>query len=242
MVFLLLDKIPILAHFRSVDSKLISASLSPKLAPREYKFTSKQGRDRRAKLLAAGLELLREKRPEQVSFADVCQKAEIPRPSAYHFFPNIQAIFLGIRLLHAENTIAEATKAGEKSYSTWMDYLSQLIDVGVEVTFDEPAFAQLIYDYPADYPEARGVGKGLDARLSRLALQGMDTRFILPDWPEREEVFGIALAIVDSIFRLSFRQKGKITDWMKTEAKKAAIAYLKSYLPEFAPSRNSEST
>lgn len=88
--------------------KLVDASLSPDLASRPFKFTSKQGRNRRTQLLTIALEFLREKSPEEISFADICKEANIPRPSAYHFFPNVEAIFHGIRLLHSESLIEKS--------------------------------------------------------------------------------------------------------------------------------------
>lgn len=77
-----------------MDTKLVDASLLPELALRLFKFTSKQGRTRRATPLVSALELLREKAPGEITLAMVCKRAEIPRPSAYHFFPYIEAIFL----------------------------------------------------------------------------------------------------------------------------------------------------
>ncbi len=220
-----------------MNSKLLDASLAPELATRPFKFTSRQGRDRRARLLAAARELLRENPPEAVSFADVCQKAEIPRPSAYHFFPDIKAIFLGLRLLHAESVIEAGLQLQEETFATWPQYLFRLVDVGVKATTDEPAFPPLLYGSGPNFSETREIGRSTDARLARLALDGMDRRFVLPVWPERDRVFAVGFAVIDSILRLSFRTEGAITEWMVAEAKRAALAYLRGYLPEFCPAR-----
>ena len=215
----------------------MDASLAPELAPRKFKFTSKPGRDRRTRILAAARELLQQKSPDEVSFADVCQKADIPRPSAYHFFPNIQAIFQGLRLLHAETLIQTAISIEEETFRTWEEYLRRLIDVGVEVTVSDAAFPQLIYGYGPDFAETREIRKNLDNRLARLALLGMEQRFVLPEWDKREEVFAVTFAIVDSILRLSFRTRGELAADLIEESKRAATAYLQSYIPAFCPAR-----
>ncbi|MEQ8351474.1 MAG: TetR family transcriptional regulator [Leptospiraceae bacterium] len=220
-----------------MDSRLTDASLAPELGPRKFKFTSRQGRDRRARLLGAARELLREASPENISFADVCQKAEIPRPSAYHFFPNIQAIFHGLRLLHAETLVERALVLQSRDFDNWRDYLDALVDTALQVTQSDAAYPALIYGYGLDFLETREIGRDLDSRLAGLALQGMKNKFTLPDIANLEEIFGIALAIIDSIFRQSFRRKGKISPEMVMEAKRAATSYLKLYIPEFIPAR-----
>ncbi|MCB1168998.1 MAG: TetR family transcriptional regulator [Leptospiraceae bacterium] len=220
-----------------MDSRLEDASLAPELGPRKFKFTSRQGRDRRTRLLGATRELLRERSPESISFADVCQKAEIPRPSAYHFFSNIQALFQGLRLLHAETLIQRTTELEHRSFPAWPDYLEALVDTAREVTLSDPAYPALIYGYGLDFAETREIGRDLDGRLARLALAGMQDRFQLPDMAGLEGICSIALSIIDSIFRHSYRRKGQITDAMALEAKRAAVAYLKLYIPELCPPR-----
>ncbi|HBS04085.1 MAG TPA: TetR/AcrR family transcriptional regulator [Leptospiraceae bacterium] len=220
-----------------MDSRLNDASLAPELGPRKFKFTSRQGRDRRARLLGAARELLRENSPESISFADVCQKADIPRPSAYHFFPNIQAIFHGLRLLHAETLVEQALKLQNQEFSSWRNYLDALVDTALQVTLSDEAYPALIYGYGLDFVETREIGRDLDSRLAGLALQGMKQKFTLPDLANLQEIFGIALAIIDSIFRQSFRRLGQISPDMVQEAKRAATAYIKLYIPEFTPPR-----
>ena len=223
-----------------MDSRLNDASLAPELGPRKFKFTSRQGRDRRARLLGAARELLRETSPENISFADVCQKAEIPRPSAYHFFPNIQAIFHGLRLLHAETLMDRALELQDRQFDHWRNYLDALVDTARQVTLSDDAYPALIYGYGLDFVETREIGRDLDSRLAGLALQGMKQKFTLPDLPNLHEIFGIALAIIDSIFRQSFRRQGSISDEMAQEAKRAAAAYIQLYIPEFSPPRKRE--
>ncbi|MDF3820438.1 TetR/AcrR family transcriptional regulator, partial [Leptospira sp. 96542] len=216
---------------RTMD-RLLDASLSPDLASRPFKFTSKQGRNRRSQLLTITLGLLREKSPDEISFADICKQAKIPRPSAYHFFPNIEAIFHGIRLLHSEILIEKSLSLKNETFVTWKDYLERLIDVAVEVTNKEIAFPRLIYGYRMSNPEMRLVGQELDAKLANLATVGLMERFVLPRLKDGEQIFAVSFSIADSLLKLSYRTFGDFTPWMVTEAKKATISYLKNYLPD----------
>ncbi|TGL75656.1 TetR/AcrR family transcriptional regulator [Leptospira jelokensis] len=212
--------------------KLVDASLSPDLASRPFKFTSKQGRNRRAQLLSIAFELLREKNPEEISFADICKKAKIPRPSAYHFFPNVEAIFHGIRLLHSEGVVEKLIALKNESFQTWKEYIEKSIDVAVEVTNSEIAFPRLIYGYRMSNPEMRLVGQELDAKLANLTKEGLVQKFQLNDLNALDQVFGVAISIADSLLKLSYRTYGDFTPWMVGEAKKATISYLLNYFPE----------
>lgn len=220
-----------------MDTRLVDASLTPELAPRRFKFTSRQGRDRRTRLLVAARELLREYAPEQVTFADVCKRAQIPRPSAYHFFPNVEAIFLGIRLLHAETLVQTMNAMGHEPCPSWQDYVGRMIATGVEVTQDEPAFTRLIYGHSAVNAAMHQLSQDLDARMAGMLREGLEERFILPQWDTADDVFAVAFAVVDSLLKLSYRRWGKITPWMIEEAKSAATGYLRKYLPETCPAR-----
>lgn len=221
-----------------MNERFDESALATDLVPGKFKFTSQQGRTRRLQLLAAARELLEQRQPEDVSFADVCERAGIPRASAYHFFPNIQSVFLGLRLVHAHAMLDAVQNLPPVPGESWRDYFFRLVDKGFEVMRSEPAATKLIYGGLGGMLEAQQLGRELDARLARITLEGMASRFQLPEWPEREAIVAIAFTILDSIFRLSYRRHGAITAWMVEEAKRAAIAYLRNYLPEYLPARS----
>ncbi len=213
-----------------MDTKLVDASLLPGLAPRPFKFTSKQGRTRRAILLSSALELLREKAPEDITLAMVCERAEIPRPSAYHFFPNIEAIFLGIRMLHGEMMIEKAAELQKGDFACWQAYIEQVIAAAVDVTKSEPAFTRLIYGYGAMLSGARELGQNIDRRMARTSLEGLRSHFGIKPFEGDEEVASIALAVGDSVLRYSYRTYDDLTEPMVQEAQRAVVAYLSTYL------------
>ena len=214
-----------------MDTKLLDTSLLPELAPRPYKFTSKQGRSRRALLLTSALELLREKTPEDITLAMVCERAGIPRPSAYHFFPNIEAIFLGIRLLHGENAIEQVNTLNEEKFDCWQDYIERFITIVVNVTNSEPAFPRLTYGYGSTLIGAREIGRDIDTRLAHVSLSGLHQHFDIPNFEREEEILCIALALGDAVLRLCYRIHGELQENMVQETKCAVISYLANYLP-----------
>lgn len=215
----------------------MSRALAKELVPGKVRFTSGPGRARRQKLLEAARELLAERQPNEISYADVCERAQIPRPSAYHFFPSIQAIFVGLRLLQAGELVEAITNIDAEEFETWPQYFRQIVDKGAMALSADPAGTKLIYGILDGYSEVRQLGQDVDARLAEAAMQVFAARFQIPEWEERDRTFAIAFTIVDSVFKLSFRREGEISAVMIEEAKRAAISYLRNYLPEFLPRR-----
>jgi AcrR family transcriptional regulator len=225
-----------------MDELIRHASLVPELSPRNVKYTSEQGRSRRILLLVATRELLRDVPPEAVTFAMVCARADIPRASAYHFFPNIQALFFGLRLVHAETLLGAIVAVDVDGFDSWPAYVLSLIEVGAEVTQKDPGLMRLIYGAPGNVKEAQSLGKVLDAKIATNVAANLRRRFRAPTWDGSEGVFAIAFAIIDAVFRLSFRQHGEITDAMVREAGRAATAYLSGYIPAHLPPAPSSDT
>jgi AcrR family transcriptional regulator len=105
----------------AMNDLAVSAAFATELVPGKVKFTSQQGRQRRLRLLNAAKDLLCERAADDISLADVCHRAGIPRASAYHFFPNIQSVFLGLRVLHAHALLnaVQAVSARRSSTPVW---------------------------------------------------------------------------------------------------------------------------
>ncbi|EQA46745.1 transcriptional regulator, TetR family [Leptospira broomii serovar Hurstbridge str. 5399] len=197
--------------------------------------TSPQGRKRRAALVQALRELLREHPPESLTFAKICEHADIPRASAYHFFPNMGALYLGLRLVHAELVAERLSQVDTSQFESWQDYVYFLAAEAIAIVREDPAMMRVVYGVRNE--ETMHIGKELDSKIASIALRQVMDRFALPSWPDAARKVGIAVALIDSVFRYSFREQGEITDEMVREAGRAAVAYLRCYLPEYVESR-----
>ncbi|PJZ85861.1 TetR/AcrR family transcriptional regulator [Leptospira harrisiae] len=186
---------------------------------------------RPAILVQALRELLRIESPESITYAKVCERANIPRASAYHFFPNMGALYLGLRLVHSELVSERLAKVNTSVFATWQDYVYFLAKEAAAVVCEDQALMRVVYGVRNE--ETKFIGKALDETISQLALSQVQERFVLPEWPEALRKVGIAVSIIDSVFRFSFREGGEITEEMVNEAGRAAVAYLRSYLPEY---------
>ncbi|TGN10249.1 TetR/AcrR family transcriptional regulator [Leptospira ilyithenensis] len=212
-----------------------SKQISSKSPASGLKSEGPLGVGRRAVLIQALRELLREEAPESLTFAKICERADIPRASAYHFFPNMGALYLGLRLLHAELVAARLSRVDTSQFESWQDYVYFLAGEAIAVLREDSAMMRVVYGVRNE--ETMLIGKELDSKIASIALKQVMDRFALPFWPDAPRKVGIAVALIDSVFRFSFREQGTITDEIVREAGRAAVAYLRCYLPEYVDSK-----
>ena len=76
------------------------------------------------KLLDAAHTLIEEKGVEEFSLADVARKAGVATGSAYHFFPNVEAIFIALVERYDREFVKIVSKPIEVTgVETWQDVL-----------------------------------------------------------------------------------------------------------------------
>lgn len=221
-----------------IEDVLVDSELAKKLVPNKFKFTSQQGRVRRQKLLAVAKKLSATHAINDITLAAVCEEAGIPRASAYHFFPNIEAIFLALRFLNAIEILEMLEIVDIGNYDRWQGYLTALIDECVEIFHNDETKAKLIYDTNTPDFEGDGFGEDVDHQIVNLIYKRLSERYELPSFNDIQDTLLIAYGIVNAIFTLSFRRHQNITDEYIQEANTAFIAYLRCYLPEKLPRKN----
>ncbi|WP_201574294.1 TetR/AcrR family transcriptional regulator [Psychrobacter sp. H8-1] len=222
-----------------VDDKmediLVDSELAKKLVPNKFKFTSQQGRARRQKLLMGAKKLSETKAINDITLADVCEEAGIPRASAYHFFPNIEAIFLALRFLNAIEILEILATVEIEDYDRWQGYLTAIIERSVGIFYDDSTKAKLIYDTNTPDFEGDSFGEDIDLQIVELVYERLTQRYELPNFGDVKDMLMVTFSIINGIFTLSYRRYEEITDKYLQEATIAAIAYLRCYLPENLP-------
>ncbi len=221
-----------MVEYDKIDDVLVNSELAKQLVPNKFKFTSHQGRIRRQKLLMGAKKLSETKAINDITLADVCVEADIPRASAYHFFPNIEAVFLALRFLNATEMLELLEEVDITNYNRWQGYLTGIIDRVVQALEEDPTKAKLIYS--ANTPDFEGeiYGKNIDYQVAKLVEKGLASQYEMAGYAGIEQVALIAYSIIQAIFTLSYRQHQRITEYYQQEAITACIAYVRSYLPE----------
>ncbi len=218
-----------------IEDILVDSELAKKLVPNKFKFTSQQGRVRRQKLLMGAKKLSETQPINDITLAAVCEEAGIPRASAYHFFPNIEAIFLALRFLNAIEILEILETVETENYDRWQGYLTALIERSLNIFHEDHTKAKLIYDTNTPDFEGDSFGEDMDHQIAHLVYKRLSERYEMPKFEDIEDVFLVTYSIINGIFTLSYRLHKNITDKYLQEAVTASIAYLRCYLPEKLP-------
>ncbi len=215
-----------------IDDLLVNSELAKRLVPNKFKFTSQQGRIRRQKLLIGARELSKTKPICEITLADICQEADIPRASAYHFFPNVDSIFLALRFLNAIELLEGIKEVNISNYDRWQAYLTGMVDKIVTLLNDDPTKAKLVYEANTPDFEGEDYGKKIEYQVVKIFYDNLSNQYHIIDYDKIKSITLIAYSIINAIFTVSYRQHGQITEYYRQEAITACIAYLRSYLPE----------
>ncbi len=189
-----------------------------------------RGMKRREQLKAATRELLIEMDISEVTFADIAQRANVPKSSAYHFYANIDAIYAEVAVDYSAELLSILSVLPDyDDIAQWQDIVDILIERSIVFYEHEKAARQLIISGKTS-PAIKQKDRSNDLILSAKIYYILDSFFELPQINNHSDIFHIWVEIVDVIFTLSQMKYGFITTSMANEAKRAAKAYLGTYL------------
>ncbi|WP_165398980.1 TetR/AcrR family transcriptional regulator [Shewanella maritima] len=212
-----------------------------KVTTRKRKSSSQaRGDVRRSILVNAGKELLATKPVEQLSLADVAKASDIPIGSVYHFFPKVNNLLAEISK-QFEQQIMEAVfqPFSLKPEDNWQAIIRACVDRAVALYKENRAYEQLLIGgkTPA---EIKFSDRENDEEIGRSVMEALNEHFVMMPFANQEKVFFHTVEIIDLMFMLSVNKHNEITDYMAEEAKRAAIAYLRCYMPEYLPKKADE--
>ena len=190
-----------------------------------------RGRARFTQLLDTTETLLAEKADAEVTLAMIAERAGVPLPSVYHFFPNRNAIFVELARRYHENLAELSRTEIDPAPERWQDFVLIRQTRGRDYLNAHPAALRLF------------MGAGVSVEVRTLDLRGntslavrraaeFRTRFDCTGLDALEEWLAISFGLMDGIWAISYAAYGQITDYYLNEAWRASVAYLRTYLPE----------
>ncbi|SON49696.1 TetR/AcrR family transcriptional regulator [Vibrio tapetis] len=196
-----------------------------------------RGVKRRELLKAAVRQLLTENDISDVTFADIAKEANIPKSSAYHFYANIDEIYTEVAIQYGELLLEELSKIPtEDEVNTWHDIVDILVTRAIHFYQTQTPARQLFISGKTSASIKQKDRKN-DEEIAIAIFTILDHFFHLPSFDRQSDIFFIWVEIVDTIFTISQMKYGIITKGMESEAKRAAKAYLGTYLPIDTPLR-----
>jgi AcrR family transcriptional regulator len=197
----------------------------------------KRGLERLQLLLDVTADLLTEAVGEDISLAQIADRAGVPLASVYHFFPNRNAAFVALAQRYHQVLGASARAPIDPVPATWQDYIANRQRHGAAYLNANPAALRLFMGAAVSV-EVRNTDLWGNAELARLRTAYLRSVFEMPNIPDLENRVAVSIALVDGIWALSYSQHRMITPEYLAESIRSAVAYLRCYLPEvLAPRR-----
>lgn len=183
-------------------------------------------------LLDAADTLLGQNSPDDIGLYQIAEAAGVPPASVYHFFPTKEAAFVALVQRYIEG-FAEIGKQPIECarLHSWQDLMAIDHQRARNYYNCHPAALKLLYGGFGGL-ESRKIDYEYVSFLAELTYPRYDRVFHMPYISEPAKLFHISLAILDSIWSLSFLKHGTITDDYADEALAACIAYCRLFLPD----------
>lgn len=190
-----------------------------------------RGKERFMHLLDVTEALLAEHPDSDVTLAMIAERAAVPLPSVYHFFPNRNAIFVELsRRFHEELAALSRTDIVPPP-QRWQDLVLTRQTRGRDYLNGRPAALRLFMGAGVS-AEVRTLDLRGNSSLARLRAQEFRHRFECTGLDGLEDWLAVSFGLMDGIWTISYAEHGQITDRYLRESWRASVAYLRTYLPE----------
>ena len=201
----------------------------------------KHAQERFDALLDATEALLTDVSNEEVSLAQIAQFSGVPLASVYHFFPNRNAAYVALAQRYHAHLRYLAAQPHALAPVTWQDMVGANQRRAAQYLNERPAALRLFMGAGVSV-QVRNIDMNGNLALTRMRLEQFNQHFDMPRIPDLEYRLGIALAISEGVWALSYSTHHCITDDFLAESARAAVCYLRCFLPESLPLRSAAST
>lgn len=193
--------------------------------------TRRRGIDRFEALLDATAWLLAERFDENISIAQIAEKAGVPLASVYHFFPSRNAAFVALAQRYQTQLHELALREQVPPPTRWQDIIEDRQRAGARYLNENPAALRLFLGAGVSV-EVRNTDLRGNVELARSRAALLRDTFEMETMAGLEKWLAVSVALVDGIWALSYSLHGRITDEYVEEGVRCAVLYLRSYLPE----------
>ena len=150
--------------------------------------------------------------------------------SAYHFFPNRQAIFQAIAR-ESNDEFREAIRACKPVPGAgWTQLLAAQVSACLDVYRRDPTYQKLLPTMSID-PESYTVEHEGNRELAVAWAEELRRHYRVPDSTPLAEKLRLMIECVDALISLALVERGAVDDDCLTECQRLATAYIGLYIP-----------
>lgn len=198
-----------------------------------------QDRSRRRNeiILDAAAQLLETVNIENLSHSDIAEAAGISKPGVHYHFPTIASIQLALgRRFDAELSAYLAERRHEHGAETWQGLMRNWVSMARDWFNQHRPACEAILG-PMLTREIRLAGIEYNTMVGDAMLAGLRRNFHVPEQPNLEDVVAYSGEIMDLFWSRSYMRQGRIDDAALEESLRAALGYLRNFIPEYVPKR-----
>jgi AcrR family transcriptional regulator len=192
------------------------------------------------RLLDAAHSLIEEQGVEEFSLADVAKRAGVATGSAYHFFPNLEAIFIALVERYDQaftEIVSEPIEASD--VDSWQDILEIHFEKARQFINANPPALILIIG-PGRSWQSKQVDTIGDSNIAVAMVETIERFFMLPSHPPPAQLLHLGIRMLEGLWELSVQQHGHVTKEFSRETTRAVSAYLRLYWPTYLQRKSLE--
>lgn len=187
-------------------------------------------------LLDAADHLLGTHEVQEVGLYQVASQAGVPAASAYHFFATPSALVLALAERYQREVVESVARAQAPEDGLWQTLLREQMSRLVALFNARPPMMKVMVG-PHVSRELLDSDARFAANMAGMLVE-ISTRFFhMPVIRDPQRKFLTLLTIMHAIWGLSYSRHRSITPDFEAEASVAAIAYCRTFLPEFIERR-----
>ncbi|MCB9954465.1 MAG: TetR/AcrR family transcriptional regulator [Parvularculaceae bacterium] len=199
----------------------------------------KRGKERFKTILDAAERLLEDMEPADISIYQIAEEAGVSAQSIYHFFPDAACVYFALAE-HFDDMFFKALETPPTERPTsWQQLLEDRFAEAGAFYNAHPAARKLILGTGLS-STIRALDLKFNGRAAARAIEELNTYFEMPQIPDFVERLTETIIISDAIWSLSVHRHGIITEEYHEQAKRARIAYCRTFLPEYVPHKTAK--
>lgn len=221
------------------NSLAFDESAVDQLAP--YRRPSQaRGAAKFEKILDAAHSLIEEQGVDEFSLVDVAKKAGVATGSAYHFFPNLEAIFIALVERYDQAFAEIVSEPIEVSaVNSWQDILELQFENSRQFINANPPALILIIGPGRSWQSKQADTIG-DSNIANAMVETFERFFVLPQHPPPAQLVHLGIRVLEGLWELSVQQHGRVTDEFSRETTLAVSAYMRLYWPKYLDRKGPE--
>jgi AcrR family transcriptional regulator len=209
-------------------------------APRPRSPSQARSRRRLEGILGAADTLLRTSNIEDISLNDLAREADISPASVHYLFPSMVSLQAELRRRYdaafSRMLLGFHAELAKRPVSTWQDWIRlEAAHAREHYNLDRPACEVLLG--PLLHRENAMANVRGNAEVGASNLETLRRLFVVPDLPGLEACFARSCAIIEMFWTRSYLATGTIGDLAFEHSVRAAVGYLRNFLPEILERR-----